>query len=103
MQTDEIKFEGTQLSGLEADQEVIEAAEQSVEPVEEVEQFVDNQASEMDLYIQSAVSKYNLEFFKNFTSTGRDAHKHTQKNLEEYILNMTNSEDIDKLVLAMIT
>ena len=90
------------MSGLEADQEVIEAAEQSVEPVEAVEEFVD-QASEMELYIQSAVSKYNLEFFRNFTSTGRDAHKHTQKKLEEYILNMTNSEDIDKLVLAMIT
>ena len=102
MKTDDIKFDGKELSGLEADQEVIEAAEQSVEPVEEVEEEVE-QVSEMDEYIKSAVSKYNLEFFKNFSSTGRDAHKHTQKKLEEHILNMTSTEDIDKLVLAMIT
>lgn len=91
-QNDDVKFDGKELSGLEADQDVVEAAEQSFETLEDAsEEELFEQPSEIELYLKQAVTKYNLEFFKRFQSTGRDAHKHTQKKLEEHILSMTDN------------
>jgi len=35
LKTDDVKFDGKELSGLEADQDIVEAAEQSFQTVEE--------------------------------------------------------------------
>jgi hypothetical protein len=44
-----------------------------------------------------------LSFFKNFAFSGPDHATLTQKSLEEFILNMENPEEIQQLIVSMLT
>ncbi|CDW78620.1 UNKNOWN [Stylonychia lemnae] len=50
-----------------------------------------------------AKRQFKLGFFKNFAFTGQDHLTLTQKSLEEYILNMDNPQEIQQLIIAMIS
>ncbi len=50
-----------------------------------------------------AKRKFNKNFFKNFAFTGPDQAILTQKSLEEYIINMDASQDIQYLIVSMVT
>jgi hypothetical protein len=47
--------------------------------------------------IFDSVQKYDVDFFKQFASNGRE----TQKNLEEFIVKLSN-EDAEMFMIAMI-
>lgn len=52
--------------------------------------------------IKQAVKKYNTEFFKQFSFSGQDALKLSQKGLEQYIISLEDAKEVELLLLAMI-
>lgn len=49
-----------------------------------------------------AVAKYDTEFFKQFSFSGKDSLKMAQRGLEEYILSIEDTKDVELLLLSMI-
>jgi hypothetical protein len=47
---------------------------------------------------EQAVSKYDSDFLKQFASSGKE----TQKNLEEFMINLSN-QDLELFVVSMLT
>lgn len=52
--------------------------------------------------MKEAIQKYDLEFFKQFSFSGKDALKLSQHGLEEYIQALENNEDVKMLLVSMI-
>ena len=49
---------------------------------------------EKDRIIEEAIKKYDIEFFKQFSFSGKDALKLSQKGLEEFVISLENDKDV---------
>ena len=50
----------------------------------------------------AAVTKFDVEFFKQFSFSGKDSLKMAQRGLEEYILSIEDNKDVELLLMSMI-
>ena len=52
--------------------------------------------------ISEAIATYDLDFFKQFSFSGKDSDTLAQKGLEEYITRLSSNSEVEKLLLSVI-
>lgn len=71
------------------------AAEDEAVPLEtESTKSLALETVEKDRMIEEAIKKYDIEFFKQFSFSGKDALKLSQKGLEEFVISLENDKDV---------